>query len=222
MLAITLYGTRASFIVGFLSIAGAFIIGGTFGLLAGYFRGRIETVFTSMFDIILAFPQLILALARVVFLRGSPLNPSGIPPTLIVVIALGIVGIPILARITRASTLTWSERDFVLAAKAQGATNTRILFREVLPNVVPAMVSLATLSVAVAIVAEGALSILGVGVPPTTPSWGNIIAAGQAQFTNGAPSIVLVPSVFMFITVFALNYLGDAVRERFDVRESAL
>jgi peptide/nickel transport system permease protein len=222
LLAITLYGTRASFIVGFLSIAGAFLIGGTFGLLAGYFRGRIETVFTSLFDIILAFPQLILALALVVFLRGSPLNPSGIPPTLIVVIALGIVGIPILARITRASTLTWSERDFVLAAKAQGATNARILFREVLPNVVPAMVSLATLSVAVAIVAEGALSILGVGVPPTTPSWGNIISAGQSQFTNGAPSIVLVPSVFMFITVFALNYLGDAVRERFDVRESAL
>lgn len=222
LLAITLYGTRASLIVGFASIAAAFLIGGTFGLLAGYFRGKIESVFTALFDIILAFPQLILALALVAFLRGPIDQPSAVPPVLIIVIALGIVGVPILARITRASTLTWAERDFVLASRAQGARHHHILFSEILPNVLPAMVSLATLSIAVAIVAEGALSILGVGVPRATPSWGNIIAAGQSEFTNGAPFIVIVPSVFMFITVFALNYLGDAVRERFDVRESAL
>lgn len=222
LLAITIYGTRASLIVGFASIAAAFLIGGTFGLLAGYFRGRIESVFTALFDIILAFPQLILALALVAFLRGPIDHPSSIPPVLIIVIALAIVGVPILARITRASTLTWSERDFVLASRAQGGRDFRILLREILPNVLPAMVSLATLSIAVAIVAEGALSILGVGVPRSTPSWGNIIASGQSEFTNGAPFIVIVPSIAMFITVFALNYLGDAVRERFDVRESAL
>ena len=124
------------------------------------------------------------------------------------ILALGIVSIPVLGRITRASTLSWSEREFVLAAKAQGAKHRRILFREVLPNVLPAMYSIALLGIAVAIVAEGTLSILGASVEPDTPTWGNMIAVGRQYISR--------------FTVLALNRLGDVIRSRFDVREGGL
>jgi peptide/nickel transport system permease protein len=137
------------------------------------------------------------------------------------IIALGIVSIPVLGRITRASTLSWSEREFVLAAKAQGAKNRRIIVREVLPNVLPAMYSIALLGIAVAIVAEGTLAILGASVSPDTPTWGNMIALGR-QALSFAPHIVFEPAIMIFLTVLSLNMLGDVIRARFDVREGAL
>jgi peptide/nickel transport system permease protein len=140
---------------------------------------------------------------------------------IVLIFALGVVSVPVLGRITRANTLAWSEREFVLAARAMGARNRSIMFGEVLPNVLPAMFSIALLGVAVVIVAEGALSVLGVGVQLPTPSWGNIIAEGRADLRD-SPHIVLVPTVVIFATVLALNFLGDVVRARFDVRESAL
>ena len=199
------------------------LLGGFFGLIAGYFRGRLETVLTGLLDVMLAFPQLVLALALVTFLRGDPNQEGGLrlSTVVVLVIALGIVSTPIIARITRASTLTWSQREFVLAAKAQGAKSFRILFREVMPNVLPAMFSIALLGVAVVIVAEGGLSLLGLGVELPTPSWGNIIALGRNDLRD-APHIVFIPSIVIFVTVLALNYLGDVVRARFDVRESGL
>jgi peptide/nickel transport system permease protein len=141
--------------------------------------------------------------------------------TLILIIALGIVSIPLLARITRASTLTWSQREFVMAARAQGATHGRILFREVLPNVLPAMVSIALLGMAIAIVAEGGLAILGASVDPPQATWGTMIATGQSELQQ-APFIVWIPIFAVFATAASLNYLGDVMRDRFDVRESAL
>jgi peptide/nickel transport system permease protein len=141
------------------------------------------------------------------------------------VISIGLVSIPILGRISRASALAWSQREFVLAARAMGAKNRRIMTRDVLPNVLPAMFSIALLGIAVVIVIEGGLSILGVGVPASTPSWGNLIATGRNELTKivgAAPWVILAPSIAIFLTVLSLNYLGDVVRARFDVRESAL
>jgi peptide/nickel transport system permease protein len=139
----------------------------------------------------------------------------------ILILAIGVVSVPLLGRIVRASTLSWAQRDFVLAARAQGATPLRIMTRELLPNVWPAILSVALLGIAVAIVAEGTLAILGAGLRPETPSWGNMIAQGRNDLSR-APHIVFLPSIFIFATVVALNFLGDVMRQRGDVRGSAL
>jgi peptide/nickel transport system permease protein len=139
----------------------------------------------------------------------------------VVIIAVGIVSIPILARITRANALAWSQRDFVMAARAQGASNSRVMFREVLPNVMPAMLSISLLGIAVVIVLEGALAIFGLSISEPDASWGNMINS-QISSLDTSPPVWIVPSILIFLTVLALNYLGDVVRSRFDVRESAI
>jgi peptide/nickel transport system permease protein len=220
MLSRVVWGSRASLLLGVGAIVVGLVVGGLLGLMAGYRRGRTETVFTGLFDVLLSYPQLILALTLVtVFASGEGISSTR--RMIVLIFALGVVSVPVLGRITRANTLAWSEREFVLAARAMGARNRSIMFREVLPNVLPAMFSIALLGIAVVIVAEGALSVLGVGVQLPTPSWGNIIAEGRADLRD-APHIVLVPTVAIFLTVLALNFLGDVVRARFDVRESAL
>lgn len=213
------WGARASLIIGFGSITIGFIVGGVLGLVSGYFKGRIGELIGALFDVMLAIPAIILAVALVTFLSGS--HTTSWRSIFNITLALAIVGIPILGRITRASVLTWSEREFVTAARAQGARHVRIMFKEILPNVLPAMFSLALLAVAVAIVAEGGLAILGASVKAPTPSWGNIIQGGQTSL-NGAPGIILFPCLFIFLTVLALNHLGDVVRARFDVREAGI
>ncbi len=227
-----IFGARSSLMVSVGAVAVGLIVGGSLGLISGFRRGKIDTFLSSLFDILLAFPQLVLALSLVAFLRppsggagsatGEPIDTSGGLTTVqILIIALGIVAIPLLARITRATALSWSQREFVLAARAQGASNLRIMIREVLPNVAPAMFSIALLAIAIAIIAEGGLSLLGVGVQAPQPSWGNMITDNRNVRT--APENALFsPIITVFITVMALNYLGDAIRRRFDVRESAL
>jgi peptide/nickel transport system permease protein len=214
-----IWGARTSLLIGFGAIALGFLIGGTLGLIAGYYKTRVATILASLFDILLAFPQLVLALTLVAVFSPPP-STSG-KRTLVLVITLAIVSVPILGRITRANTLVWSQREFVMAARAQGATDARILWREVLPNVLPAMFSIALLGVAVVIVTEGGLSILGLSVPSSTPSWGNVIAAAQGDLET-VPHAIFAPCVFIFLTVLSLNYLGDVIRARFDVREGVL
>ena len=218
-----IWGARVSLLVGISAILFALIIGGGLGLLAGYYRGKTDTVLTSSFDILLALPALVLALTLIAVLSPNSLTH---PPTTFerlraLILTLGIVSIPVLARITRANTLAWAQREFVMAARAMGAKDRRIIFKEVLPNVLPAMFSIALLGVAVVIVAEGGLAILGLSVPPPTVTWGTMIAGGQSDLQT-APWIVFAPSFFIFMTVLSLNYLGDVVRTRFDVRGSAL
>src|SRR5206468_7644390 len=156
-------------------------LGGALGLLGGYFRGKVDAVVSMVLDIFLSIPAVILALALVTILRSQPGagGQEGLDPEIALIVALGIVSIPVLGRITRASTLSWSEREFVTAARAQGAKHRRVIFREVLPNVLPAMYSIALLGIAVAIVAEGTLAILGASVEPDQPTWGNIISIGR-------------------------------------------
>ncbi len=169
----------------------------------GYRNGDVDTYLTGIFNVLLSVPAIVLALAISAFLLGSAdqaAKGGGIPPEVALIIAIGIVTIPLIGRISRASALSWSQREFVLAARAQGAKNGRIMVREVLPNVLPAMFSIALLGIAIAIVAEGALAILGVGVRAPTPSWGNIIALDRGTITK-SPHIVFEASILIFLTV---------------------
>ena len=200
------------------------LVGAVLGGIGGYRHGDVDTYLTGVFNVLLSVPAIVLALALSTFLLGSPdqaAKGGGMPPELVLIIALGIVTIPLVGRISRASALSWSQREFVLAARAQGAKSGRIMLREVLPNVLPAMFSIALLGIAIAIVAEGTLAILGVGVRPPTPSWGNIIALDRGNLFK-SPHIVFEASILIFLTVLALNFLGDVVRSRFDVREGGL
>jgi peptide/nickel transport system permease protein len=227
MVARLAYGSWSSLVVSTGAVAFGFLIGGFFGLVAGYIGGKFDTFITGAFNVLLSIPAIVLALALVAFLQASTKGVSGNDggffhdPKVILILAIGVVSVPLLGRITRASALSWSQREFVLAAKAQGAKTGRIMVREVLPNVLPAMFSIALLGIAVAIVAEGTLAILGVGVKPPTPSWGNIIAQERGNL-NDSPHMVFEPALLIFLTVLALNYLGDVVRARLDVREAGI
>ncbi|HSP02015.1 MAG TPA: ABC transporter permease [Acidimicrobiales bacterium] len=223
LLAKLVYGTRASMIVSVAAITFGLVVGGTLGLIAGYFRGKIDTVITNAFNVGLAIPQLVLAITLAAVF-ASDANAGYGQRVAVVTFAIGFSSIPILGRITRANTLTWANREFVMAAKTVGAKTPRIIIREVLPNVAPAMFSIALLGIAVAIVVEGGLALIGVGIPAdiTSPSWGNLIATGRSQMLLGEAAQVMTASLMVFFTVLSLNYLGDVVRARFDVRDSAL
>jgi len=217
------WGGRSSLLIAVGSIAIGVLVGGFLGLCAGYFGRRTDSVLSASFNIMLAFPQLVLALTLVAVL--SPFQEED-PPTRwervrVMILAIGIVSIPILARITRANALAWSQREFVMAAKAQGARSMRVMFREVLPNVIPAILSIALLGIGVVIVIEGGLALFGVSVSRPDPTWGNMIA-GEISDVQKQPHVWQAPALFIFVTVLALNYLGDFVRSRFDVRESAI
>lgn len=221
MLARTIYGARTSLIIGLGAIGIAFLVGGLLGLFAGYFRNWFGNVLASLFDIMLAIPALVLVLALVAVLKGDPTADQRLPGELIVIIAIAIPSIPLVARITRGQTLAWSQREFVTAARAQGAGTRRILFREILPNVLPAMGYIALLGIGLAIVAEGAAALFGASVNPPKSTLGVMIDSGRNNMED-APFVMFVPIIVIFLTVMALNFLGDVIRDRFDVRESAL
>ncbi|MGH9272357.1 MAG: ABC transporter permease [Ilumatobacteraceae bacterium] len=213
------FGARSSLLLAVGAVSVGLIIGGTAGLIAGYVRGRVDAVVTVLLDAMLAFPALVLALTLVTTLAGDP-DTTYLRRLGVLILALGIVSIPIVARVARVNTLTWSQREFITAARAAGATHRRIVGREILPNVLPAMFSATLLGIAILIVAEGGLSILGVGIK-NSPSLGNIIAVGRDDLRS-APHIVFAPVAVIFLTVLALNLLGDIVRARVDVRDNAL
>ncbi len=223
MLSRLAFGARSSLTVAVGSILLGLVIGGALGLIAGYYRGKIDTLISVLFDTMVSIPALVIAATMVVTLSPASTKGGGthLNRLLVLVLAIGVVATPLLGRITRASTLAWSEREFVLAARAQGSKNRRIVFREVLPNVLPAMFSIALLGMAIAIVAEAGLALFGVGVNPPTPSWGNMIALERGSLAQ-YPFMVFEPAAMIFLTVLGLNYLGDVVRARFDVREGGL
>ena len=206
------FGARISLTVGLIAPLLGLSIGGGLGMLAGYFRGRVETLVVAGVDILLAFPPLVLALAITTYLGQSVLN---------ITITLGILSIPSLTRVARAATLAFAGRDFVTAARALGGGHVRILVRELLPNIALPLIAFFLLAVAVIIVVEGALSFLGLGVPPPAPSWGGMIAEGRDSLDT-APSIAFLPAAAMFLTVLAFNLVGDRLRAATDPRQAAL
>ena len=206
------FGARISLSVGLIAPVLGLIVGGGLGMLAGYFRGRFETLVVGGIDVLLAFPPLVLALAITTYLGQSVLN---------ITITLGILSIPALTRVARASTLTFAEREFVTAARALGAGHGRILMRELLPNIALPLIAFFLLAVAVIIVVEGALSFLGLGIPPPAPSWGGMIAEGRDSL-DAAPAIAFLPAGAMFLTVLAFNMVGDRLRALTDPRQGVL
>ena len=211
-LARLIYGARISLLVGLCAPAIGLTVGGALGMLAGYFRGRFESLSVGSMDVLLAFPPLILTLAVTAFLGQSVFNLTCI---------LGILGIPTFMRVARAATLTLARREFVIAAQALGATHARILLRELLPNVALPSLAFFLLGVAVFIVVEGSLSFLGFGVPPPISSWGSMIGEGRESL-DVAPRLAFLPAIAMFLTVLSFNLVGDTLRAITDPRQGAL
>jgi peptide/nickel transport system permease protein len=212
MLARVIYGARVSLTVAFGTALIAAAFGILLGLPAGYFRGRTEALLMGAADIGLAFPAIILILLVAAYAGAGVVN---------LILVLGILGIPIYMRIARAVTLTFAQREFVVAARALGASHLRIMRRELLPNVALPVAVVAVIGMSRVIVIEGILSFLGLSVAPPTPSWGNMIALGMSEIAFH-PHISFVPSAFMVITIFALNSVGNALRRMTDLREGLL
>jgi peptide/nickel transport system permease protein len=206
------YGSRVSLIVGFSAVGFGLLVGGTLGLIGGFYGGRVDTAIAVVMNVILAYPALVLALAVISFTGQSLLN---------VTLIIGVISVPFIQRIVRASVISYAQREFVLAARALGAKGRRIIVREILPNVVPAAIAFSLVGVGAAIVAEGGLAFLGLSVPLPTPTWGGMINDGKDLLSQN-PGISLWPALAMFITVLALNLAGDRLRARFDIREGAI
>jgi peptide/nickel transport system permease protein len=209
----TIWGARVSLVVGFASIAFGMLIGGTLGMISGHFRGWSDRLVSFVFLVLLSFPALVLAILITTLIDRSLVTIS---------LTIGFLSIAPIGRLARATTLQFSEREFVIAARTLGASNRRIIVRELLPNVVIPMGALALLSVAIAIVAEGTLAFLGLSVEKGQ-TWGKLIQFGAgARVLEEAPWVAFAPITVLFLTVAALNFCGDTIRAHFDVKEIAL
>lgn len=200
------HGAQVSLVVATGAGLLGFTVGTLIGMLAGYFRRKLDAGVSLFADVLLAFPPLILLLALAAIIT---------PNVSTIILGLGVVGLPTFIRLSRANTMAWSTREFVKAAQNMGAGHGRILFREILPNVLPSLLAYLPIVMASMIVAEGSLGFLGLGIPPPRPSWGGMINGGKSMIAD-APHVVLVPAAFIFFTVFSLNQVGDHLRGRFD------
>ncbi len=212
----SIYGAQVSLLISAVGTLFALTLGGLVGLASGYYRGRVDQYMTAFLNATLVIPGLILFLALILFL--DPFANYRIPVLIFSFILLSIAPI---SRVIRAATLSWAERDFVLAARTIGARSGRVMFREVLPNVAPSLVSYSLIIMANLIVVEGAVAFLGLSVPPPTPTWGDMINKGRNNLETAA-HISLLPAMMMFLTVLSLNFIGDKLQERFETRESVL
>ncbi len=208
VLARMVHGARISLKVGFVAVGIAMAIGLLVGLLAGYYGGWVDAVLMRFVDIMLCFPTFFLILAVIAFLEPSIYN---------IMVVIGLTGWMGVARLVRAETMSLRERDFVAAARALGAGNARIILRHILPNTLAPVLVAATLGVAGAILTESALSFLGIGVQPPTPSWGNILTAGKDNI-EFAWWLSLFPGLAILVTVLGYNLLGEGIRDAIDPR----
>lgn len=204
LLARSIYGARSSLTVAIAAVLIGIILGGAIGIIAGYFRGKVDAVIGVLTNSLLAVPALILLIALASVLTPNLRNVS---------FALAVLAVPSMIRIARANTIAFASREFVLAARAMGATRWRVMVRELAPNVALPLMSLGMVMISVMIVAESSLSFLGLGIKPPNPTWGNMIAEGQGGVFEQYPFIVLVPGVFLFLTVFAFNIVGEKAQK---------
>ena len=203
-----LYAARISLLVGFVAVGIATLIGVFLGALSGFYGGWVDSVIMRFVDIMLCFPSFFLILAVIAFLEPSIWNIMAI---------IGLTSWMGVARLVRAEFLSLRERDFVLAARAIGARDSRVIFRHILPNALSPVLVSATLGVAGAILTESALSFLGIGVQPPTPSWGNMLIAGK-QTLGTAWWLSAFPGLAILLTVLGYNLLGEGIRDLFDPR----
>lgn len=208
ILARIIYGARISLQVGIIAVGIAASVGIPLGLIAGYFGGLVDAVIMRCMDVIFAFPAILLAITIMALLGPSTTN---------VMIAIGIVYIPIFARLVRGSTLALKAQEYVEAARAAGAPAGRILLHHILPGTLGEITVQITLSLAYAILAEAALSFLGLGTQPPTPTWGSMLSFGR-EWVREAPWFSFFPGLAIFVTVFSLNLVGDGWRDALDPR----
>ena len=212
-----IYGARVSLVVGFGGALIALLVGGIPAMISAYLRGRIDTLLNTSSYVVLAFPAIVAVIAIVSFWGKSLFK---------ITLVIGLFAAPLVFRVVRASTLSYATRDFVLAAKALGASDTRILSREILPNIMPTIVSFGLIAVATIIVLEGSLAFLGLSVAPPTPSWGNMLNEGSSLLTGAKgqtnPWLVIFPASAMFLLLISLNVVADKLRTYFDVSEIKL
>jgi len=204
----TIYGVRISLQVAAASAGAAAIVGTLIGVVAGYFGGWFDALMMRLMEIIMAFPSLLLAIGIMTMLGTSLTN---------LVVAIGLVYLPVFARVARAPVLALKEEDMITAAFALGASSPRILWRYVLPNMISPVVVQASLAVSNAVLTEAALSYLGLGVRPPMPSLGGLIQEGQSMMLM-APWLAVFPGLVIMLLVFAFNLLGDSVRDLLDPR----
>jgi peptide/nickel transport system permease protein len=201
-----LYGARVSLQVGVIAVGIAATVGSLLGMIAGYAGRVVDEVIMRFMDVIFAFPAILLAIAILAALGKGILNAM---------IAIGIVYIPIFARIARGSVLTIRKQEFIEAARSCGATDRRILFHHILPNAMAPLIVETTLSLAFAILAEAALSFFGLGTQPPDPSWGRMLSEGRAYFRQ-SPWMAIFPGLAIMMTVMGFNFLGDGLRDAMD------
>jgi len=202
------YGSRISLSIGFIAVGIAVMIGVVFGSIAGYYGGRLDSIMMRFVDIMLCFPAFFLILAVIAILEPSIFN------IMIVIGATSWMGV---ARLVRAEILTLKERDYVAAAKVMGASDARIIARHLIPNAIAPVLVSATLGIGGAILVESALSFLGIGVQPPTPSWGNILMDGKSTL-GVAWWLTVFPGIFILLTVLAYNLLGEGLRDILEPR----
>ncbi|MBC8100991.1 MAG: ABC transporter permease [Cytophagales bacterium] len=210
-----IYGARISLVVAVSVEAFVVVVGLLVGLTAGFFGGIVDTLLMRMTDVMLAFPDILLA----ILLLGIFGSASASPEQFIglVILALGVTGWPPLARLVRGQVLTLRKREFVEAARSMGATNGRIVLRHILPNLLSPILVAVTVDIAGVILAEATLSFLGIGVQRPYPSWGRMVN-DALEYYRSAPRLLILPSVVLSVTVLALNFLGDGLRDALDPR----
>ncbi|MCD8510557.1 MAG: ABC transporter permease [Bacillus sp. (in: Bacteria)] len=201
-----IYGAQVSIMVGLIAVGIGAGFGFVFGLLAGFFKGWVDNIIMRIMDVLFAFPDLLLALAIVAVLGPNLTNTM---------IAIGIVTIPVFTRIVRASVITVKEMDFVISAESIGIKTPRIILRHITPYILAPFLVQITLSLSVAILAEAALSFLGLGIQPPNPSWGSMLSDARS-YMEIAPWIAIFPALFIIITIFCFNLLGDSLRDLLD------
>jgi peptide/nickel transport system permease protein len=202
------YGARISLTVGLLTVAMSIAVGGTVGLIAGYYGGWIDNILMRLVDTLLSIPSIFLFILLSILLRPNAVTLSMI---------IAIVGWGNVARLVRAESLSIKTRDFITATRSIGARDVRLILRHLLPNALPVMIVAASLAVGQIILVEAALSYLGLGIQPPTPSWGNMLSNAQQYFYHSV-YLVIFPGVCLFATVLAANIFGNAVRDAFDPR----
>jgi peptide/nickel transport system permease protein len=206
------FGARVSLIISLAAVSIGTVVGGSVGMAIGYARGRVDALVMWGLNVVLAFPGLVLLLGLVAFV-GQSLTA--------ITLVVGFLSVPTYARVARGATLAVSQREYVQAARALGASPRRILVREILPNVALPVVAFGLVALGVVIVLEGSLAFLGLSVKAPDPTWGSMIAEGRRHLEQTS-HLALVPSIVMFLTVLSVNFVGDALRSRFDVREASL
>ncbi len=201
-----LYGSRISLWVGFFSVLGSVVVGTFLGIVAGYYGRWVDTIISRIFDIMLAFPSILLAIAVVAILGPSLQNA---------LIAIAVINVPNFGRLVRSKVLSIKQEEYIMSARAIGMKDSRILFRHILPNSISPVIVQATLAIATAIIEAAALGFLGMGAQPPTPEWGKMLADSKNYITN-APWTLFFPGMAIMLTVLGFNLMGDGLRDVLD------